>query len=91
MRGVRRLPSAEGDDAPDRIVGGDPDGDTVTRHYLDAEAAHPAAQLGQHFVAGIHLHAIEAAAVNSNHRALDINQIVLAQIRSPFKLPSIST
>ena len=60
------------------IVGRDADGDAVTRHDLDAEAAHPAAQLGEHFVAGVALHAVEATAVHGHHRALHVNQIVFA-------------
>ena len=82
--------SPEGDDASDRIVGRNAHGNPIAGNDLNAEAAHPAAQLGQHFVAGVHLHAIEAAAVHGNHGALDINEIVLTQIRSPFKRSSIA-
>src|SRR5262245_60917765 len=57
------LASAEGDDAANGIVGRNTDGDAITRHYLDAEAAHPAAQLCEHLVARIHLHAVQPAAV----------------------------
>ena len=85
-----RLASPEGDDASDRVVRRDTHGNPIAGDDLDAEAAHPAAQLGQYFVAGIHLHAIEAAAVHGNHSALDINEIVLAQIRSPFNRSSIA-
>ena len=73
------LASAEGDDAADRIVWGNADGDAVAGHYLDAEAAHPAAQLCKHLVALITLHAIQAAAVHRHDGALHINQIILAQ------------
>ena len=84
------LASAEGDDASDGVVGRDSHGDPITRNDLNTEAAHPAAQLGQHFVAGVHLHAIEAAAMHGDHGALDINEIVLTQIRSPFNRSSIA-
>ena len=56
---------------------------TVTRspgNDLDAEAAHSAAELGEHFVAGVALHAVEPAAVNRHHGALHIDEIVLAQL-----------
>ena len=73
------LACAEGDDAPDRIVRRDADGHAVSRHHLDAEAAHAAAELGEHFVAGVALHAVETAAVNRHHGALHVDEIVLAQ------------
>ena len=84
------LASSEGDDAPDRVVGRNTHGDPIARDDLNAEAAHPAAQLGQYFMAGIHLHAIQPAAMHGNHGALDINEIVLAQIRRPLKRSSIA-
>ena len=52
------LASAEGDDAPDRIVGRNANRDAIARHHLDSEAAHPAAQLGKHLVTLVALHAI---------------------------------
>ena len=52
------LACAEGDDAPDRIVRRDADGDSIARNHLDAETTHTAAELGEHFVAGIALHAV---------------------------------
>ena len=52
------LAGAEGNDAPDRIVRRDADGHAITRDYLDAEAAHSAAELGEYFVAGVALHAV---------------------------------
>lgn len=84
------LASAEGDDATGRVVGRDTHGHPVAWDDLNTEAAHPATQLGQHFVAGIHLHTIQTAAMHGDHGALDINEIVLAQIRSPFKPVSIT-
>ena len=84
------LASPEGDDASDRVVGRNTHGYPIARNDLNAKAAHPAAQLGQYLVAGIHLHAIQAAAMHGNHGALDINEIVLTQIRSPFKRSSIA-
>ena len=80
------LASTEGDDAADRIIRRDPDGHAIARNHLDAKAAHPAAQLGEHFVALVTLHAIQPAAVNRNDRALHVNQIILAQLLSfPIK------
>ncbi len=73
------LASAEGDDASDRIVGRDPNGDPIPRHHLDSETAHAAAQLGEHFMALITLHAVETATVDRDNRALHVNQIILAQ------------
>jgi hypothetical protein len=73
------LASTEGDDAPDWIVRGNADRDAISRDNLDAEAAHAPAQLGQHLVAGVTLHAVETAAVNRHHGTLHVNQIVLAQ------------
>ena len=79
------LACAEGDDAPNRIVRRDANGYAIARDYLDAEAAHSAAELGQHFVSGITLHAVETAAVDRNHGALHINEIILAQLLArPF-------
>jgi len=52
------LACAEGYDAPDRIVRRDADGHAISRNYLDAEAAHSAAELGEDFVAGVALHAV---------------------------------
>ena len=81
------LACAEGDDAPDRIVRRNADGDSVSRDHFDAEAAHSTAELGEHLVAGVALHAVEPAAVNRHDRALHIDQIVLAQTASvPFCL-----
>ena len=73
------LSRAEGDDAANRIVGGDADRHAIARHDLDTEAAHPAAQLRQHFVAGVALDAVQAAGMDRDHRSLHINQIVFAQ------------
>ena len=73
------LAGTERDDAPDGIVRGNADRHTISRDNLDAEAAHPAAQLGKHFVAGVALHAVKTAAVDRDHRPLHVNQIVLAQ------------
>src|SRR5215203_1558016 len=57
---VLRLAGPEGDDAAHRIVRRHADGDVIPRNNLDSEAAHPAAQLGKHFMAGVALHAIQA-------------------------------
>jgi hypothetical protein len=74
------LASAEGDDASDRIVGRNAYSHSVPGHYLDSEAAHAAAQLREHLVSLIALHAIQPAAVYGNHGALNVYQIILAQL-----------
>ena len=76
---MARRAGPESYDAANRVIGGNPDGDPVPRDYLDAKAAHPAAQLGQHFVAGITLDTVEAAAVHRHDRALNVYQVVLTQ------------
>jgi hypothetical protein len=58
---------------------GDADGDAVARNDLDAKAAHAAAQLRQHFVAGVALHAVQSTRVHGDDRALHVDQIVFAQ------------
>ena len=79
------LACSEGDDAPDGIVWRNADRDAIAGDYFDAEAAHSAAELGQHFVAGVALHAVKTAAVDRNHGALHINEIILAQLLArPF-------
>ena len=79
------LARPEGDDAPDGIVRRNANGHAIARDYLDAEAAHSAAELGQHFVSGIALHAVKTAAVDRDHGALHINEIILAQLLArPF-------
>jgi hypothetical protein len=79
------LAGAERDDAPDGIVRRNAHRDAIPRNHLDTKPTHSAAQLGQHFVARITLHAVEAAAVYRHHRALHVDEIVLAQIASsPF-------
>ena len=74
------LACAEGNDAPDRIVRRNADGHAISRDDLDAEAAHSAAELGQHFVAGVALHTVKSAAVHGHNGALHVDQVVLAQI-----------
>lgn len=79
------LARAEGNDAPNGIVRRDADGHAISRNHLDTEAAHPAAQLSEHFVSGITLHAVETAAVNRHDGALHVDEIVLTQTASvPF-------
>jgi hypothetical protein len=79
------LARAEGDDAADGIVGRNAYGHAISRDNFDAEAAHAAAQLGQHFVAGVALNPVEAPAMDSHDRTLHVDEIVLAQTASnPF-------
>ena len=78
------LSGAEGDDAAHRVVRRNTDGDPIAGHHFDSEPPHPAAQLRQHFMAGIDLHPVQPAAVNGDYGALNINEVVFAQTR-PFK------
>ena len=79
------LARPEGDDAADRIVRRDADGDAIPWNHFDAEATHPAAELGQHFMAGVALDPVQPAAVDGDHGALHVNEIVLAQMLAvPF-------
>lgn len=79
------LARPERDDPSDGIVGRHPNGHAISRNNFDAEAAHSAAKLGQHFVAGVALNAVKAATVNSHYRTLHVDEIVLAQTASsPF-------
>src|SRR5262245_13804776 len=79
------LSSAECDDPSNRVVRRDSHRDAIAGDDLDAEAAHPAAELGQDFVTGIALHAVKTPAVHRDDGALHIDQIVLAQTASvPF-------
>jgi hypothetical protein len=73
------LSGSECDDAADRVVRGYTDCDAVSWNHFDSEAAHPAAQLREDFMASIALHAVEATRVNSHHRSLHVDQIVFAQ------------
>ena len=73
------LPRPEGDDAADRIVGGDANRHAIAWHHLDSEAAHPAAQLRKHFVPRIALNAIQPTGVDRHHRSLHVYEIVFAQ------------
>ena len=66
------LPCAERDDAALRIVGRNANRDPIAGHNLDAKPPHPAAQLGEHFVAGVYLHAVKTTAMHSDNRALHV-------------------
>ena len=80
--GLRDLSGPEGDDAADWVVGRYADRDAITRNNFDPEAAHTAAQLCEHFVARVALHAIQAAGVNGHDSALHVYQIVFTQYSS---------
>ena len=75
----KHLASAEGNDAADGIVGRNAHRDAIPGNDLDAEAAHAAAELGEYFVTGVALHAVEPAAVHRHDGALHVDQIVFAQ------------
>ena len=80
-----RSAGAEGNDASHRVVGRDANRDAIPWNNLDAEAPHAAAELGEHFVSGVALYAVETSAVNRDHGALHVDQIVLTQTaRFPF-------
>jgi len=85
--GLRDLSGPEGDDAADWVVGRYADRDAITRNNFDPEAAHTAAQLCEHFVARVALHAIQAAGVNGHDSALHVNQIVFTQYSSYSRGP----
>ena len=79
------LARAECDDAPDGVVRRNADGHSIARNDFDTEAAHSAAELGQHFVAGVTLHAVKPSAMHGYDGALHVNQIILAQLlANPF-------
>jgi hypothetical protein len=73
------LSGAEGDDAADRVVGGNANGDAIAGDDLDAEAPHPPAQLREHFMARITLHSIQPARMDRHDGSLHVYQIVFAQ------------
>jgi hypothetical protein len=74
-----RLPGSERDDPAHRVVGRHTNSDTVAWNHFDSETPHPAAQLRQHLVAGVALHAVQPTGMNRNHGSLHIYQIVFAQ------------
>jgi hypothetical protein len=83
------LSSPEGDDAADRVIGRHADGDAITWNNFDPEAAHTAAQLREHFVSRIALHAIKTAGMDGHHRALHVDQIVFTQYSSFFPIRAL--
>jgi hypothetical protein len=89
MMGKPRLTCAEGDDAANRVVGRDAHRYPIAWHDFDAEPPHAATELGQHFVAGITLHTVEAAAMHRDDGTLDVDEIVLTQSMSFLDYASI--
>jgi hypothetical protein len=73
------LSSAERDDPADRVIRGHADRHAISGNYLDAEAAHAAAQLREYLVARVALDAIQPAGVHRDNCSLHINEIVFAQ------------
>jgi len=73
------LSGSESNDAANRVVRGYADCDAVSRNDFDSEATHSAAQLRQHFVPGVTLHAVQPTRVNRNYGSLHVYQIVFAQ------------
>jgi len=76
---TRWLSCAEGDDAPDGIVGRDANRHAVTGDDLDSEAAHPSAQLGEYFMTRIALDSIQPPRMHCYHGSLHVYEIVFAQ------------
>jgi hypothetical protein len=76
---LNALSGSESDDAAHGVIRGYAHCDAVTWNDFDSEAAHPAAQLRQYFVAGVALHAVQPTRVNRNYGSLHVNQIVFAQ------------
>jgi len=89
MLGKPKLACAEGDDAADRVVRRDANGNPVARHDFDPKPAHAPAELREHLVARVALHAVEPTAVHRNDGALNINQVVLTQSKSFRRYASI--
>jgi hypothetical protein len=75
------LPSPERDDAADRVVRRDSYGHAIAGNNFDSKAAHAAAQLRQHLMAGVALDAIKTPAVHCDHGSLHVYQVVFAQNR----------
>ena len=73
MQCHQKLSCPECDDAAHRIVGRDANRYAVTGNNLDAEAPHPAAQLSEHLMAGIALHAIQTTGVHRHYGSLHID------------------
>jgi hypothetical protein len=73
MKVAIALPGTERDDAADGVVRRNAHRHTVARYHLYSESAHPAAQLGEHFMAGVALNTVEPAGVHGYHRALHID------------------
>src|SRR5687768_1554391 len=85
VQAVIWLARAERNDAPDGIVRRNANRDPIARNNFNTETAHAAAELGQHFVAGVTLHAVKPSAMHGYDGALHVNQIVLAQLlTNPF-------
>jgi xanthine/CO dehydrogenase XdhC/CoxF family maturation factor len=76
---IQTSTSAERDNAANRVVRGDTDGDAISGNHLDPKAPHAAAQLRQHLVACVALDAIETAGVDGDDCSLHIYEIVFAQ------------
>lgn len=83
---MKELSRAKRDEAPQRIVGRDADGDPISRHDLDVEPPHASAQLRQHFMTGVDFHSVEAAAMDGDDDAVQIDQIVLAQLLNSSRM-----
>ena len=67
------LTRAERDDPALRVVGGNTYRYPVARDHLDSKTPHAAAQLGQYFMPGVHLHSVKAATVHRDNGALHVN------------------
>jgi hypothetical protein len=75
----RHLSASESDEPPKWIVGRYTHGHPISRNHLDVETAHAAAELREHLVASIALHAVQPTAVNGHYRAWHVDEIIFAQ------------
>jgi hypothetical protein len=67
------LSGSERNNAAHRIVRRNSNRDPVAWNNFDAETAHSAAQLGEHFVPGVTLDAIQPPAVHRHNRSLHVD------------------
>ena len=74
------LACPERDDAADRIVRRNANGDAIAGNDLDAKPPHSAAELCQDLMTSVALHAIKPAAMHRDDSTLHVDQIVLAQL-----------
>ena len=67
------LSGSERNNSADRVVRGYTYRDAIAGNDFDSEAPHPAAQLSEHLMAGIALHAIQTTGVHRHYGSLHID------------------